>query len=503
MSSLQEWVYNVEAGPIRAWLVRIALLLLVVGLAAWMGIREFNGLRTPEAMDLAQQARQIAEGKGLTTLLIRPLALWQVRANLGNEAPPVTLFPETLTPPLYPAILAAVFKASMTAKVISFDLSAEALKGFRVFPPDMVVLILQLALVVASAFVVFAWAQRQFDVGTGVLAVTFFLGSSPVWTQAVSGGVVLLVVFFYAMAGWFFCLGSSTLDEGDEPGNRQKPWIWLFGAGCFLGATALVQVVQIWVVLAALVLSVLALRQGKWGMFLGLFLTLGLFLGWMVRLWLVTKNPIGLNWAFFLADSPRFPGDMFWRTYSFDVGKTDLWRRVGGSILRGFADLIAQGPALVGNAIAGTLALVAGLHAFRRPSAAAGKLFWGGVGLVLLVATAFVQRSKESEGHGILLALLPAASVYGSAYLWVLIERWKIHLELVGRLVAIVVAGLACWPTMARLVLPEPPPFAYPPTYPPIFLYMRSWFEPVGHGMVRPAAYAMAALHPGRFSKNS
>ena len=33
-------------------------------------------------------------------------------------------------------------------------------------------------------------------------------------------------------------------------------------------------------------------------------------------------------------------------------------------------------------------------------------------------------------------------------------------------------------PTLSRLLLSNPAPFAYPPTYPPIFLYMRSWFEP-------------------------
>ena len=180
MKSLQDWVYSVEAGPIRLWLVRIALVLMVVGMSAFIGIREFNGLRTFEAMDLAQQARQLAEGKGFTTLLIRPLALWQVRANLEANAPPVTAFPETLTPPVYPVLLAAGFKAGMISKVISFELSAEALKGFRTFPPDLVVLVLQLVLLVAAAFTVFFWAQKQFDLGTGVLAVVFFLGSSPV-----------------------------------------------------------------------------------------------------------------------------------------------------------------------------------------------------------------------------------------------------------------------------------------------------------------------------------
>lgn len=478
MKTLQDWVYNVEAGPIRIWLVRIALALMVIGMSAYLGIREFNGLRTFEAMDSAQQARQLAEGKGFTTLLIRPLALWQVRANLEANAPPVTAFPETLTPPLYPSILAACFKAGMISKVISFELSAEALKGFRTFPPDVVVLFLQLVLVVAAAFVVFFWAQKQFDIGTGVLAVVFFLGSSPVWTHAVSGGPTLLVVFLYALAGWLFCQGTCGHEEEQETGESRRNWGWLLGAGVLLGLTASVQVIQVWAVVCALGLGWVLLRSGKWAFGFGLLLALGLFVGWLLRLWLVAGNPIGLNWAYFLADSPRFPGDTIWRSYSFNMEQTDVWRRVGGSILRGFTDLVAQGPALVGNAVAGTLALVACLHAFRRPSAAAGRNLWGGVAGALILATAFIQRDTETEGHGILMALLPAACVYGAAYLWIIIERWKLHLELLGRLFAILVALVACWPTAARILLPEPPPFAYPPTYPPIFLFMRSWFEP-------------------------
>ena len=330
MKTLQDWVYNVEAGPIRVWLVRIALFLMVVGLTTFIGVREFNGLRTTEAMDLAQQARQLAEGKGFTTLLIRPLALWQVRVSLENKAPPVTNFPETLTPPLYPRLLAACFKAGMITKLISFELSAEALKGFRTFPPDVVVLVLQLVLLVASAFVVFFWAQRQFDIGTGVLAVVFFLGSSPLWTQAVAGGATLLAVFLYALAGWLFCLGAIREEEEEESGGGGPSWPWLLAAGLLLGVTALVQVIQIWAVVAAVGFSWVILRQGKWAMGIGLLLALGLFLGWLLRLWLVCGNPVGLNWAYLLADSPRFPGEMVWRTYTFDIEKTDVWRRVGG-----------------------------------------------------------------------------------------------------------------------------------------------------------------------------
>lgn len=476
MKTIQDWVYNVEAGPIRLWLVRIALFLLVVGISAYMGIREFNGLRTFEAMDVAQQARQIAEGKGFTTLLIRPLALWQIRANLGTEAPAVTALPETLTPPLFPALLAGLFKVGTLAKVIDFNLSGDALKSFRLFPPDVVFLVLQLSLLVATAFLVYAWAQQQFDIGTGILAVVFFLGTSPLWTRAVEGGVTLLVLFLYALAGWLFCKGTQAQENGEE--GSGSGWVWLLLAGLVLGLSPLIQVVQIWAVLSAGVLAWLILREGRVAMVFGLGLGCLLFLGWMVRLWMVSKNPVGLNWAFFLVDSPQFPGDMIWRSYSFDINKTDIWRRLGGSALRGFTDLISQGPALFGNAVAGTLALVSFLHVFRRSSAGAGRSLWGGTAAALILAAAFVQRSKEEQGHGILMVFLPAVCVYGAAYLWIIIERWKLHLELLGRLFAIAVAVVACWPVLARLLLPEPPPFAFPPTYPPIFLFMKSWFEP-------------------------
>ena len=475
MSSLQDWVYSVEAGPIRVWLVRVALFLLVVGVSAYIGIREFNGLRTFEAMDLAQQARQLAEGKGFTTLLIRPLALWQVRSNLGTQAPAVTSFPETLTPPLYPVALAGLFKAGMLTHLLRFELSSEALKGFRVFPPDLVVLGFQLFLVVISALLVYFWANHQFDIGTGILAVVFFLGSSPLWNRVVEGGSTLLVIFLYALAGWFFCLGVS---QEEERGNSIRENGCLLLAGLALGLTMLVQILQLWAVLGAAVLTWFILPRGKGYLVAGMLVALTLFAGWLFRLWMVTKNPIGLNWAFLLADSAQYPGDMIWRSYSFDINKTDIWRRLGGAVLRGLSDLLSQGPALFGSAVAGTLASVSFLHAFRRSSAALGRNLWGGVAVALILASSFVQRGGATDGHVILMALLPGVCVYGAAYLWIIIERWKLHLELLGRLFAIIIGFLATWPTFSRILLPEPPPFSYPPTYPPIFLFMRSWFEP-------------------------
>ena len=152
MSTLQDWVYNVEAGPIRLWLVRIALFLILAGLAGWIGIREFNGLRTSEAMDLAQQARQLSTGKGFTTKFIRPLSLWQMRAKMGNDAPPVSAFPETLNPPLYPLVLGAFFKIGQVTSLVKFNLSADDVKGFRIYPADYLVLALNVLFLLGASF---------------------------------------------------------------------------------------------------------------------------------------------------------------------------------------------------------------------------------------------------------------------------------------------------------------------------------------------------------------
>ena len=138
-------------------------------------------------------------------------------------------------------------------------------------------MVLQLLLLVSTSFLVYGWALKQFDIGTAVLAVVFFLGSSPLWTHAVAGGATLLVVFLYALAGWLFCQGTVKQEEERESGEKRQIWPWLLGAGLVLGLTASVQIIQIWAVMAALGLGWILLRDGKWLFGVGLIAALGLF----------------------------------------------------------------------------------------------------------------------------------------------------------------------------------------------------------------------------------
>jgi len=476
MSDLQNWVYQMEAGALRIWLVRIALFCLFVGLAAWIGISEFHGMGTRESMDLAQQARQLSTGNGFSTDFIRPLALWQLRSKYGNDAPSFTKFPETLSPPLYPVIVGGIFRMGELSHLVKFKLTPEDVKGMRVYPPDYLILGFNLLLVLFSAICVYQWAERQFDFGAAILGTVFFFGSTVLWDQALLGGVACLVVFLYALAGCLLANGCYQTEQMEETGGGGGV-VWYLLAGIACGLLPSVQLIQIWPVLAILGLAFVCVPHGRWWFSLGVILGLGVFLAWLGRLWVVTGNPLGLNWAHLLADSSKYPGTLLWRSYDFDLAKTEIWRKIVGLAIRGGAFLISQGPQICGNALVGCLAVLALFHPFRRFSAMVGKNLWGGALAALFLGTAFVQREGMDPEVPPLLGLLPVACVFGAAFLWILIERWKLEIELLGQVFVVGVAFLVVTPTLSRLLLSSPAPFAYPPTYPPIFLYMRSWFE--------------------------
>jgi len=478
MRSLQDWVYEVEAGWTRLLLVRVALLLIVFGLAAWIGLREFNGLRTMEAMDLAQQGRQLALGKGFTTKMIRPLALWQLRANKGNQAPSMSEFPETLTPPLYPLLLSGVFRLGKLSKVLDFEVPPEKAKGFSVYAPDYVPLGINMLAIIFGSVFVFLWGAKQFDLGVGILSTVFFLGCSVLWDYAIQGGSSCLVVFLYGVVGWISCGLMQDKDQDDIESKERGGAFWTFLCGFVFALLPLVQIIQIWPCLFFLVILCFNLRRNQWAFLLGAMIPLGIFLAWLGKLWLLTGNPVGLNWAYFLWDSSNYPGNMVWRTFSFDIEKTNVWRRVTGSVLKGLSLIVGKGPGLCGGTVVGALALVSLLHHYRQKSAALGRNVWGIVAITLVIVCSFVFRDAGDLGSPILIALLPAACVYGSAFLWISIERWKFEIDLLGKLVACVVALVACSPTLVRFAVPESPPFSYPPNYPPIFIFMRTWFEP-------------------------
>src|ERR1044071_660517 len=76
----------------------------------------FKNMATQEAMDSAQLARNIAEGKGYRTLFVRPLSMYLLKqqnqesknlsdpAQAANLAEVKGLHPDIANPPIYPLV---------------------------------------------------------------------------------------------------------------------------------------------------------------------------------------------------------------------------------------------------------------------------------------------------------------------------------------------------------------------------------------------------------------
>src|SRR5688572_22410646 len=114
MPYLQELIHKLEVGSwfryLRFSVPCLALVMLVVGYN-W---RSFRNMGTQEAMDAAQVARNVSEGKGHTTLFVRPLSVHLVKkrneaksglTSSGQQADHAQLksmHPDLANPPVYP-----------------------------------------------------------------------------------------------------------------------------------------------------------------------------------------------------------------------------------------------------------------------------------------------------------------------------------------------------------------------------------------------------------------
>ena len=81
MPFLQDLLHKLEVGGgmryLRVGLAVLAVVLLIGG----YNLRAFRNMGTQEAMDAAQLARNIAQGKGYTTLFIRPFSMFLVKKH--------------------------------------------------------------------------------------------------------------------------------------------------------------------------------------------------------------------------------------------------------------------------------------------------------------------------------------------------------------------------------------------------------------------------------------
>ena len=123
---LQSLIHNLEVGAgMRFFSRSMRVIWMIVGVLLLLliyDLRAYKNMSTQEAMDSAQLARNIAEGKGYTTLFVRPFSMVLIKQRAqavrgaadssitGDPARLKGMHPDIANPPVYPIVLAGLMK---------------------------------------------------------------------------------------------------------------------------------------------------------------------------------------------------------------------------------------------------------------------------------------------------------------------------------------------------------------------------------------------------------
>src|SRR5437660_3262297 len=251
MVRIQEWIYKLEVGE-GTRVVRLLLAILaLLALGALYDLREYKNFSTMEAMDSAQLARNIREGKGFTTLFIRPLSIHLVEQQQIKVAQRTNDFallksghPDLANPPVYPTLLAGLMK------VLPFEWDIKAGIPFSRYQPEVLIALFNQALFLVAIVLVFRLALRLFDAYVAWISTLVLAGSDLFWWFSVSGLSTLLLVVIFLGLFWCLVLMEQAAREGLRGGRW---WVMMAGlTGLIVGLGALTRYSFGWLILPVL-----------------------------------------------------------------------------------------------------------------------------------------------------------------------------------------------------------------------------------------------------------
>src|SRR5271154_4129866 len=228
---IQKFIHTLEVGAGSRYLRYAALVVTVLGLALRYDVQAYRNFSAPEAMDTAQLARNISEGKGFTTQFIRPFSLYLVQkhnqekigaslaladTNPSDTNSPArstvdfaqikTAHPDLANPPVYPVFLAGLMKIlpfHYAVNLKSSFWSENNPNGGRIFwryQPDFLIAVINEILLLAAAALTFLLAKNLFDANVARLSAVLVLGCELLWRFGASGlSTILLLVIFLGL----------------------------------------------------------------------------------------------------------------------------------------------------------------------------------------------------------------------------------------------------------------------------------------------------------------
>jgi hypothetical protein len=393
---------------IRRSLFFIVLIILTLGNLFTL----FRGLNSPQAMDQAQIAREIARGNGFATKMIRPVAYYQAEKT-ARRTVPLQGFQDTYHSPLNPLLNAAVLKLIGADKPNSWQMSDNEM----VYPLDRVIASVCTLFFLIAIGVNYLLISRIFDPKIAGVCAILMLFCEVFWNYSLSGLPQMLMLLLFSCGLYFAYRATEASTEGRI---AMTPAIV---AGIFFTLLALAHWMTVWISLGYILYAAIAFRpRGIVGIsILGLLLVAGI--GPMIRNIDITGSPFGT--AFLTLYNGLGNGTETTVMRNSDLEAEPLV--LDGLIAKVLRTTLTQAtdivPLLAGIVVA-PLFFLALLHPFKRKSIAdfrwAILLMWISAAFGLAF---FGISTRPLDPNQLHLLFAPIMTAYGLAFISILWTR--------------------------------------------------------------------------------
>jgi hypothetical protein len=359
----------------------------------------YVGLQTRDAIDVAQIARNVSEGHGFTTRFVRP-------SNAPYFENPAGFYPELNHGPLYPLIVALIFKAR--------TISEQAVEWTSV------------AFFLLTLAGVYTLGKMLFDRRIGLLAAGLFGLSLPILNSAISGEQWTLCTLLFTL----LMIAMAAHHAATDSGNVRK------GIGLAIVSAALTAALYMTDPVMVFVAVPTAVYFGVTGSARRTYLTaflaayVVLIAPWSIRNMIATGIPIlgAAGWDI-AGRTSTYPADTLYRiVWSADQSFVKLvifpighFGAMADKIAGGITELSGSMMTALG-CFAMAFAVVGMLYKFRSNTANALRGYiYGALPMMILCFSAF-GTDKSS-----VLMFAPLAAVLASAYFLLLLDAKKLH----------------------------------------------------------------------------
>jgi hypothetical protein len=454
----QEIVHAIDQGKL-APVIRMAMFgALIITLTLLYLFVQFRGLPSSTAMDQAQIARNIADGKGFTTKYIRPFAIWQLE-NAGKEVPSEN-FPDFFNSPLNPFVNALPLKLVQSQwKLSPTDL---------IYIGDRVIAGTAIVFFLLSVAIWYLVGKKLFDQKLSLIGCAIILLTDLMWQFTLSGLPQMLMLFLFSIAA--FC----TLTAMEKRFSAPAVLGLLFAAGIAFGLMVLAHGAAIWIFLSWLAFALLYFQpRGVAGLVAVGALAI-VVIPWLARNYSVSGSPLGI--AGYELVAPVNSGESgYLRSISGPPPFSGInpLHRLKNALFLHTEDLFS----FLGMNLAAAMFFVSLIHRFRSKNTAMFRwcilLMW--LGAFAAMAFCGVQGNVSRNQFHVL--FIPIFVFYGLAFLMVLYTRLEVQLPAIRIAFLSLVVFLCSLPLLATLLAGQGIAIQWPPYVPPFIAILSDWFE--------------------------